>query len=164
MLAWAGTYNLAGLAPRAPWPALLPRLIEALIESARGDGCYKVILDCAEGNVPFYEKAGLVRKEVQMVRGQKGCGREWRECPVGGVVARGEARVAGAGLSFPRKGQGTWGVAVHVENGGEGRGTLNRMVRREGKGGKGDTIECGESCRLNGAAGNWYPEAAHVGG
>ena len=31
-------------------------------------GCYKVILDCAEANVPFYEKCGLTRKEVQMVR------------------------------------------------------------------------------------------------
>ncbi|KAG2430433.1 hypothetical protein HXX76_009957 [Chlamydomonas incerta] len=44
------------------------KLVEALVEAARGDGCYKVILDCAEANVPFYEKAGLVRKEVQMVR------------------------------------------------------------------------------------------------
>ncbi|KAG2431319.1 hypothetical protein HYH02_013449 [Chlamydomonas schloesseri] len=44
------------------------KLIEALIAAARADGCYKVILDCAEGNVSFYEKAGLVRKEVQMVR------------------------------------------------------------------------------------------------
>ena len=31
-------------------------------------GCYKVILDCSEENVPFYEKCGLTKKEVQMVR------------------------------------------------------------------------------------------------
>lgn len=31
-------------------------------------GCYKVILDCSEDNVPFYEKCGLTRKEVQMVK------------------------------------------------------------------------------------------------
>ncbi|KAG2482745.1 hypothetical protein HYH03_018339 [Edaphochlamys debaryana] len=43
-------------------------LVEALIEAARADGCYKVILDCAESNQAFYEKAGLQRKEVQMVR------------------------------------------------------------------------------------------------
>ena len=29
-------------------------------------GCYKVILDCSEGNVPFYERCGFQRKEVQM--------------------------------------------------------------------------------------------------
>ncbi len=28
----------------------------------------QVILDCSESNVSFYEKCGLVRKEVQMVR------------------------------------------------------------------------------------------------
>ena len=31
-------------------------------------GCYKVILDCSEENVPFYEKCGLIKKEVQCVR------------------------------------------------------------------------------------------------
>lgn len=44
------------------------RLIDAAAAAARGAGCYKVILDCAEGNVAFYEKCGLTRKEVQMVR------------------------------------------------------------------------------------------------
>jgi hypothetical protein len=34
---------------------------------ARGKGCYKVILDCADHNVAFYEKCGLTRKEIQMV-------------------------------------------------------------------------------------------------
>jgi glucosamine-phosphate N-acetyltransferase len=44
------------------------RLVEALIEAAKEMGCYKVILDCAESNVKFYEKSGLSRKEVQMVK------------------------------------------------------------------------------------------------
>ena len=44
------------------------RLVGACAEAARGAGCYKVILDCSEANVPFYEKCGLVRKEVQMVQ------------------------------------------------------------------------------------------------
>ena len=44
------------------------RVIEALIEAAREAGCYKVILDCSTDNAAFYEKAGLVRKEIQMVR------------------------------------------------------------------------------------------------
>jgi glucosamine-phosphate N-acetyltransferase len=44
------------------------RLIRDLCDAATKAGCYKVILDCAESNVPFYEKCGLARKEVQMVR------------------------------------------------------------------------------------------------
>jgi hypothetical protein len=43
-------------------------VIEALLEAAREAGCYKVILDCAEANAAFYEKCGLTRKEIQMVR------------------------------------------------------------------------------------------------
>ena len=37
-----------------------------LIEEARRHGCYKVILDCSEKNVPFYEKTGFRRYEVCM--------------------------------------------------------------------------------------------------
>ena len=44
------------------------RLIQALIEAAKEMGCYKVILDCSESNASFYEKCGLVRKEIQMVK------------------------------------------------------------------------------------------------
>lgn len=44
------------------------RLVEALVGVCRDKGCYKMILDCAEHNVAFYEKCGLSRKEVQMVR------------------------------------------------------------------------------------------------
>jgi glucosamine-phosphate N-acetyltransferase len=43
-------------------------LVEALVEASKAAGCYKVILDCAEHNVAFYEKCGLARKEVQMAR------------------------------------------------------------------------------------------------
>ena len=34
---------------------------------AQSQGCYKVILDCADDNAAFYEKSGFKRKEVQMV-------------------------------------------------------------------------------------------------
>jgi glucosamine-phosphate N-acetyltransferase len=44
------------------------RVVEALITAAKDSGCYKVILDCSENNAPFYEKCGLVKKEIQMVR------------------------------------------------------------------------------------------------
>lgn len=44
------------------------RVVEALIEAAKDFGCYKVILDCSESNAPFYEKCGLTKKEIQMVR------------------------------------------------------------------------------------------------
>ena len=44
------------------------RVIEHLLSHSRQQGCYKVILDCAEANVPFYEKCGFRKKEVQMVR------------------------------------------------------------------------------------------------
>eukprot|EP01097_Dermamoeba_algensis_P010662 TRINITY_DN7954_c0_g1_i1.p1 TRINITY_DN7954_c0_g1~~TRINITY_DN7954_c0_g1_i1.p1 ORF type:complete len:182 (-),score=44.52 TRINITY_DN7954_c0_g1_i1:113-622(-) len=30
-------------------------------------GCYKIILDCSEDNVPFYNKCQFYKKEVQMV-------------------------------------------------------------------------------------------------
>ncbi|KAI8472929.1 MAG: N-acetyltransferase [Monoraphidium minutum] len=44
------------------------RLIEELVSVCRTRGAYKVILDCAEHNAAFYEKCGLTRKEIQMVR------------------------------------------------------------------------------------------------
>lgn len=44
------------------------RLIAHLLDHAKASGCYKVILDCAEHNIGYYEKCGLTRKEVQMVR------------------------------------------------------------------------------------------------
>ena len=44
------------------------RIVNALIETAIERGCYKVILDCAEENVEFYKRAGMKKKEVQMVK------------------------------------------------------------------------------------------------
>lgn len=43
------------------------RVIAALVSYAQRQGCYKVILDCSDSNVPFYQKCGFTRKEVQMV-------------------------------------------------------------------------------------------------
>jgi glucosamine-phosphate N-acetyltransferase len=41
-------------------------IIDALIEKARERGAYKVILNCSDDNIPFYEKCGFTRKENQM--------------------------------------------------------------------------------------------------
>lgn len=41
-------------------------LISTLTELAKKVGCYKVILDCGEHNVGFYEKCGYSRKGVEM--------------------------------------------------------------------------------------------------
>lgn len=30
-------------------------------------GCYKIILDCSQKNIPFYEKCGFSHKEYEMV-------------------------------------------------------------------------------------------------
>eukprot|EP00164_Ancoracysta_twista_P000333 GFYU01000459.1.p1 GENE.GFYU01000459.1~~GFYU01000459.1.p1 ORF type:complete len:242 (-),score=79.20 GFYU01000459.1:263-988(-) len=42
------------------------RVIEALKEHAQDRGCYKMILDCAEHNLKFYEKLEFKQKEYQM--------------------------------------------------------------------------------------------------
>ena len=48
------------------------------MKAAEEAGCYKVILDCSEENVPFYAKCGLTKKEVQMVSCWDGWGgRPW---------------------------------------------------------------------------------------
>ncbi|KAL0220723.1 hypothetical protein RCL1_000577 [Eukaryota sp. TZLM3-RCL] len=41
-------------------------LVEHLSQIAKQEGCYKTILDCADHNVPFYEKCGLEVKGVEM--------------------------------------------------------------------------------------------------
>lgn len=41
-------------------------LLKALKELAIQLGCYKVILDCEEGKVQFYEKCGFKEKGIQM--------------------------------------------------------------------------------------------------
>ncbi|KAJ3366745.1 Glucosamine-phosphate N-acetyltransferase-like protein [Allomyces javanicus] len=42
-------------------------IIDALKSIGKNVGCYKIILDCSEKNVPFYVKCGFERKEVEMV-------------------------------------------------------------------------------------------------
>lgn len=54
--------------PEARGQGLGHRVVSALVDEAKSRGCYKVILDCAEENKGFYEKAGMRQKEVQMVR------------------------------------------------------------------------------------------------
>lgn len=41
-------------------------LIKKAIEFGKEMGCYKIILDCSEKNIGFYEKFGFVKKELQM--------------------------------------------------------------------------------------------------
>lgn len=42
------------------------QLVLALVEVARREHCYKVILDASEKNTGFYEKCGFQRRELQM--------------------------------------------------------------------------------------------------
>ena len=44
------------------------KIVYHLINLAKENGCYKVILNCNENNVGFYEKCGLIRKECEMVK------------------------------------------------------------------------------------------------
>lgn len=41
-------------------------LVRKCIDVARKESCYKVILDCSQNNIPFYEKAGFRKHEVSM--------------------------------------------------------------------------------------------------
>jgi glucosamine-phosphate N-acetyltransferase len=41
-------------------------LVERLLEESRKEGCYKVILDCADKVIPFYEKLGFHKWERAM--------------------------------------------------------------------------------------------------
>jgi glucosamine-phosphate N-acetyltransferase len=42
------------------------QLVESLIERAKSQGCYKIILDCKESNAAFYEKKGFRKNEISM--------------------------------------------------------------------------------------------------
>ena len=42
------------------------QLIDYCIAYAKGNNCYKIILDCATKNIKFYEKCGFENKNVQM--------------------------------------------------------------------------------------------------
>jgi glucosamine-phosphate N-acetyltransferase len=41
-------------------------LVQKCIDVARKENCYKVILDCSQNNIPFYEKTGFRKYEVSM--------------------------------------------------------------------------------------------------
>ena len=41
-------------------------LVQKCIDVAKDEKCYKVILDCSDDNVPFYERAGFRKHEVSM--------------------------------------------------------------------------------------------------
>lgn len=41
-------------------------IIKKLVDYCEKEKCYKVILDCAENNVKFYEKCGFENKGIQM--------------------------------------------------------------------------------------------------
>ncbi len=43
------------------------RLINVLTQLGKASGCYKVILDCSDKNIPFYEKCGYKKVENEMV-------------------------------------------------------------------------------------------------
>lgn len=43
-------------------------LVQKAIDEAKKEGCYKVILDCSEDNVAFYENNGFRRNEIGMKR------------------------------------------------------------------------------------------------
>lgn len=42
-------------------------LLNRAISISENNNCYKVILDCSEENIPFYQKIGFQKKEYQMV-------------------------------------------------------------------------------------------------
>ncbi|KAH7405055.1 hypothetical protein KP509_15G055000 [Ceratopteris richardii] len=44
------------------------KIVNFLTSHARRASCYKVILDCNEKNVKFYENCGFYRKEIQMAK------------------------------------------------------------------------------------------------
>jgi hypothetical protein len=43
------------------------KIVERLVEAGREAGCYKIIIDCSEDNVPFYQRCGFKRKECSLV-------------------------------------------------------------------------------------------------
>lgn len=42
------------------------RLVTQLVDFCKNRHCYKVILDCSQSNIPFYQKCGFVVNETQM--------------------------------------------------------------------------------------------------
>ena len=44
------------------------KMIDHLSEESKKMGCYKIILDCSDENIGFYEKCGYKRKGAQMAK------------------------------------------------------------------------------------------------
>ncbi|KAI9566097.1 acyl-CoA N-acyltransferase [Boletus coccyginus] len=44
------------------------RIIQALTHISENSGCYKTILNCSDSNIPFYEKCGYAKKEIEMAK------------------------------------------------------------------------------------------------
>lgn len=42
------------------------QIVDYLVNKAKINGCYKVILDCSEQNVEFYKKCGFDEKGIEM--------------------------------------------------------------------------------------------------
>jgi glucosamine-phosphate N-acetyltransferase len=42
------------------------KIIDSLVNIAKVSNCYKIILDCSEKNIGFYEKCGFTNNNVQM--------------------------------------------------------------------------------------------------
>lgn len=61
-----GLIEDVAVAKRCAGKGLGKKLINKLVEVAEEQKCYKVILNCAEHNIGFYEKCGFEQKEVQM--------------------------------------------------------------------------------------------------
>ena len=43
-------------------------IIDVLMSIGKKNGCYKIILDCEEKNIEFYERCGFTKKGVEMVK------------------------------------------------------------------------------------------------
>lgn len=42
------------------------KIIDHVVDYCKSKNCYKVILDCSENNIIFYEKCGFFKKEIEM--------------------------------------------------------------------------------------------------
>lgn len=47
---------------------LLYSIIDELVKIGDILGCYKIVLDCSDRNIPFYERCGFQSKETQMTK------------------------------------------------------------------------------------------------
>ncbi|KPI86543.1 putative glucosamine 6-phosphate n-acetyltransferase [Leptomonas seymouri] len=52
--------------PRCRGKGIGQKLLQRLVEAAKEHDCYKVILDCTDGMIAYYSKAGFKKCECQM--------------------------------------------------------------------------------------------------